>query len=209
MKNISFKIFKKTEGFIWSVNLTLFLAFFLSGGVACIYIVAFENHSALFLDILSGLGAISCIAALVFKLLQGFIYKTLQGTFEGKLVLDRQQITVGERVLPLTEIDRIEIDAHDYLGMDEVMPAKANFNPRLSNGVDNVIKIWRTDGEAIQVNFQQKNWLHIMSAKPILLVYCAQQKLSFQNLIELLQIEDQEEIDELHQWLFGADSVYR
>lgn len=121
------------------------------------------------------------------------MYKILKGKIEGTLSLEKDIIRINNFNYFLKDISNINLFVNDYKG-NFISRGKGDFDPCLSNGVDNSIILTLTNGEKISTNFQQLKEKEILKAKEELIHYYHEDKLHFLKLIELFGISKYEEV---------------
>ena len=92
------------------------------------------------------------------------MYKILKGKIEGTLSLEKDIIRINNFNYFLKDISNINLFVNDYKG-NFISRGKGDFDPCLSNGVDNSIILTLTNGEKISTNFQQLKEKEILKAK--------------------------------------------
>lgn len=190
---LKYKILTKSKKFYWTVNSKIYTIIALAGLPVFIKFNLFNNQDATFVD---DLLMILMLAAFLFGIIVGITkfnkYRTLEGDLISDLEFQKHKIIVGDKEYLLDEIQKIEITAFDFRGA--IKTYKGNFDGNLSNGVDNLLKLYLTNQNKIELNFQQIIKNEIRNEKEILINYCNLNKLHYLNLLEILDINDYDEI---------------
>lgn len=190
---MKYKILTKSKKFYWTVNSKIYTIIALAGLPVFIKFNLFNNQDATFVD---DLLMILMLTAFLFGIIVGITkfnkYRTLKGDLISDLEFQKHKVIVGDKEYLLDEIQKIEINAFDFKGA--IKTYKGNFDGNLSNGVDNLLKLYLTNQNKIELNFQQIIKNEIRNEKEILINYCNLNKLHYLNLLEILDINDYDEI---------------
>ena len=190
---MKYKILTKSKKFYWTVNSKIYTIIALAGLPVFIKFNLFNNQVATFVD---DLLMILMLTAFLFGIIVGITkfnkYRTLKGDLISDLEFQKHKVIVGDKEYLLDEIQKIEINAFDFKGA--IKTYKGNFDGNLSNGVDNLLKLYLTNQNKIELNFQQIIKNEIRNEKEILINYCNLNKLHYLNLLEILDINDYDEI---------------
>ena len=120
-------------------------------------------------------------------------YEKAYGKFEGNLVLYEDKISIDEREIRLSEIKKISFESsHDVKGA--FTNHTLEFSPHLSNGVDNVVKIFLKNGERIEYNFLQTKSHRIKNYKALVIHYHKKGIIEWLHLLNILDISNFKEI---------------
>jgi len=136
--------------------------------------------------------------AVVIVWVLGYIYllfysmnekEKLDGSFVGYIFFAPDTITAGEKVFHIETIVKIEIQSDDYDGRK--WTNHRSIEPKVSNGVGNLVRLKMKDGGVYQFNFQL-NYENEFKKKmrEILISYHLKDKISFLALIQYIDISD-------------------
>ena len=117
--------------------------------------------------------------------------KPLYGKIIGYISFTENEITVGEKVIQVAEIKKIEFEGVDWLGLF-IGYQTFSFENKLSNGTKNWMII-KTNSTIIKVRFQKLNACELSRFKEELMEYYNQGKISYLQLIDNLCISSEEE----------------
>jgi hypothetical protein len=191
MTEVEFKIFKESKDFHLSVNKVVYSLLFLSLSVA------YSGGKFLGNILVRDIGVAGCFLASIliflFKIIQQFRRKALNGTLDDTLRLTESEILIDQQNYLLDEISKIEFNVGDYYNRWEYQ-SKGNLNPARTHGTDNTCKITLKSGEKIVVNFQLLFEYEFHRMKELLIHYHAENKIHFLKLIEYLEIDNYEDI---------------
>ena len=103
---------------------------------------------------------------------------------DGELVFLDDSIVINEKMLIINSIESLYFRLFDdYIG-------KVTVNGGVSAGYGNVVDIVTTDGKNCIVHFQLTRRYQIRDIREQLIIYYKAGRLSFENLIDILGIED-------------------
>lgn len=190
---MKYKILTKSKKFYWTVNSRIYSILLLTTLPVFIKLNLFKNQNVTFLDkLLILIILITFFSALIIGLSKLNMYRTLKGELISDLEFQKHKIIIGDKEYLLDEIQKIEINAFDFKGA--IKTYKGNFDGNLSNGVDNLLKLYLTNQNKIELNFQQIIKNEIRNEEEILINYCNLNKLDYLNLLEILNINDYDDI---------------
>lgn len=112
----------------------------------------------------------------------------LNGYFEGKVTFTPHEIIIGEDSYALNTIQKITIHNQDYVGKKEKEFGEFE-KQQGSFGVNNQLILDLGQKQFIETDFKQNRENEMEKIKSILIAYHLQDKLSFDDLVNLLKIE--------------------
>lgn len=118
----------------------------------------------------------------------------MNGKITGVFELFPDKIILNNQIIFITDVANLNINLKDYNGkrLDGLINT---WLPSLSNGFGNIVSIYLKTTEKIDAHFEQKyEGEFVMKNKDILIDYHKNGKLSFLNLLDILEIEDYDEI---------------
>ncbi|WP_269686395.1 hypothetical protein [Flavobacterium lacustre] len=121
--------------------------------------------------------------------------KPLYGKIIGYINFTKEEITIGQKVIEITKIKKIEFEGVDWLGLYEGYQT-FSFENKLSNGTKNWIII-NTESSVIKVRFQKNEGCELSELKEEFMEYYKLGKISYLQLIDNLCINSTEEQKEL------------
>lgn len=130
------------------------------------------------------------ILGLILKLSRLFKPDPLRGELDGFLSFGLDYITAGEKQFQLEEIKKIRITNNDYYGKPK--GSGKSFNSSLSNGVDNICEIVLLTGTKFIYNYELYYSYDLQKIKDELINYHKNDKLDFQNLVDILGVSKSE-----------------
>lgn len=140
---------------------------------------------------------------ILISLINNFRYQKLDGNFNGDLIFFEDKIILGEETILISEVKKIKIYNENHKGK---YLWRKTLKPKLQQGIDNSIKIELLNGEIITKYFLQNKKNEITTVGTILKKYHTHNKIHFQNLIELLGMNDYNEIQKLKRELNNMES---
>lgn len=198
MKYNQFEIFEKDDKFRLSANMIVYSIFGLS--LPTIFFAdKFLGESLIEQIGLYGL-FIGFGLSVILKWVQLTNRKTLQGKLSGQITFDKDSISISNQNVPITDIEKIELDVGDYLDRKEYN-GLGEFNPTLSTGTENLCHLKLKDGTKKEVYFQIKEKGDFKKLRQELIEYYKSDKISWLKLIELLGIDKYEEIQKFKKTL--------
>ena len=117
--------------------------------------------------------------------------KPLYGKIIGYISFTKEEIKVGEKVIKIKEINKIEFEGVDWLGLFEGYQTYS-FENKLSNGTKNWIII-NIDNSILKVRFQKFNACELSEFREEFIEYYNQGKISYLQLIDNLCISSEDE----------------
>jgi hypothetical protein len=82
-----------------------------------------------------------------------FTYEPLKGVLKGKIIFNNEAIIVNEKVYDLKNIKGLDFGFINYYG-ELSTSFRGNFNPLISQGVNNFIKFTDGNNQSVQVYFR-------------------------------------------------------
>jgi hypothetical protein len=193
VNKLKYKILTKSEKYYWTVNSRIYSILLLTILPVFIKLNLFKNQNITFFDkSLMFIMVATLFCGIVIGLSKFNKYKTLKGELISDLEFQKGKIIIGDKEYLLNEIQKIEINAFDFRG--EINTYRGNFDGNLSNGVNNLLKLYLANQIKLEINFQQIVKNEIRNEEEILIAYCNQNKLHYFNLLEILGINDYDEI---------------
>ena len=188
MQNLSLKIFEKDKKFKWSKNIIIVVSL---TSLALLYWLDNKVLNSTFENIL----VYSLIALGIFmiyaKISSYFNRENIPGKFNGKLTFSFNSISIKNSEYSLSEITKVHIVACDYT---DRLNSLYGFDGHRSNGIDNSIEITLNNLEIIHSNFQLNYENQLWKIENILIHYCKNNKLSYYNLLNILNLTDYNQI---------------
>lgn len=112
----------------------------------------------------------------------------LPGYFDGKITFTKNDITIGTDTYRLDAIQAITIHNNDYVG--KIEKEFGEFEKKQGSfGVNNQLILDVGQKHFIEADFKQNSETEFEKMKSILITYHLQNKLSFDDLINILKIE--------------------
>ena len=190
---MKYKILTKSKKFYWTINSRIYTILLFTVLPVFIKLNLFKNQNVTFFDkTLFVISICTILYGFTIGLLKFNKYKTLKGELISDLEFLDDKIIIGDKQYLLKDIQKIEINAFDFKGL--IKYSKGDFDGNLSNGVDNSLKIYLTNQNKIEINFQQIVKDEIRNEEESLICYCNQNKLHYLNLLAILGINDYYEI---------------
>lgn len=121
--------------------------------------------------------------------------KPLSGKIIGYINFTKEEITIGQKVIEITKINKIEFEGVDWLGLHEGYQT-FSFENKLSNGTKNWIII-NTESAVIKVRFQKNEGCELSKFQEEFMEYYKLGKISYLQLIDNLCINSTEQQKEL------------
>ena len=101
----------------------------------------------------------------------------------GEIIFYDDRIIIGDKTLQLDEFNTIAIlRFDDYVGKI--------LKKNVSQGIDNVVRIHLTNGQIMNINFQQQHRYEIRDTRDQLIAYYKAGKFDFDNLTLILGLEN-------------------
>lgn len=190
---MKYKILTKSKKFYWTINSRIYTILLFTLLPVFIKLNLFKNQNVTFFDkTLFVIGISTILFGFAIRLLRFNKYKTLKGELISELEFLEDKIIIGDKQYLLEDIQKIEINAFDFKGL--IIYSKGDLDGNLSNGVDNLLKIYLANQNKIEINFQQIVKNEIRNDQVNLISYCNQNKLHYLNLLEIMGINDYDEI---------------
>lgn len=192
--NRTFKTFQKREHKKLSINNLLILVGVLVFFIGVLVYTFQPKEMLASLYKASGLLFLLIFCYIVFKSYNQ--QENLRGEVSGTLELLSTKILVNGRVIKLTDMEKLSIQIQDFEGKrDDLLIASPTSS--ISNGYNNLLTIRLLSNDEIQINFAQQyeNQFKRIN-KEVLTDYYKAGVLSFNNLLEILQLDDYDKIQE-------------
>ena len=194
MKNNSFRTYQKSSKI--RISLGTVFAIICFGSILVLLInqeLSFLQSN--FIDNLFRIVAITFLLLLIYKTIKSFNeIEKLNGKITGVFELFPDKIILNNQIIFITDVTNLNINLTDYKGKRFIGLANTWF-PSLSNGFGNSVSIHLKTTEKIEAHFEQKyEGEFVIKTKDILIDYYKNGKLSFLNLLDILEIEDYDEI---------------
>ena len=190
---MKYKILTKSKKFYWTINSRIYTILLFTLLPVFIKLNLFKNQNVTFFDkTLFVIGISTILFGFAIRLLRFNKYKTLKGELISELEFLEDKIIIGDKQYLLEDIQKIEINAFDFKGL--IIYSKGDLDGNLSNGVDNLLKIYLANQNKIEINFQQIVKNEIRNDQVNLISYCNQNKLHYLNLLEIMGINNYDEI---------------
>ena len=190
---MKYKILTKSKKFYWTINSRIYTILLFTLLPVFIKLNLFKNQNVTFFDkTLFVISICTILFGFAIRLLRFNKYKTLKGELISELEFLEDKIIIGDKQYLLEDIQKIEINAFDFKGL--IIYSKGDLDGNLSNGVDNLLKIYLANQNKIEINFQQIVKNEIRNDQVNLISYCNQNKLHYLNLLEIMGINNYDEI---------------
>ena len=190
---MKYKILTKSKKFYWTINSRIYTILLFTFLPVFIKLNLFKNQNVTFFDkTLFVISICTILFGFAIRLLRFNKYKTLKGELISELEFLEDKIIIGDKQYSLEDIQKIEINAFDFKGL--IIYSKGDLDGNLSNGVDNLLKIYLANQNKIEINFQQIVKNEIRNDQVNLISYCNQNKLHYLNLLEIMGINNYDEI---------------
>lgn len=166
--------------------LRLFVSFLILSAISYIFLeLGFfkENNTAYYIFI----GILATITAWI----NGYFKapkNEMEGYLEGKITFSKNQISIGEEVYALNDIQSITIHNNDFVGKTELEHGEFEKKDG-SFGVNNQLILDLGGRNFVEADFKQYKEHEMDKMKSILIHYHQQNKLSFEDLVAILKIE--------------------
>ncbi len=192
---LSLRIFKKEKGLnISTENLVLIVLSLL------LFLIVFLEQEYEFA--IYGLKIFVIITWLLYFL--GLImsnltrHEKINMEYVGHLTLFEDKVNINENSFELLLVSKITFDhTQDIKGKFNFYGSI--FSPCLSNGIDNMVTLKLTDGTKKEYNFFQTSTYQLKHFKELLIAYHKKGKISWFNLLDILEITEYEEIQNFKQ----------
>ena len=125
-------------------------------------------------------------------------YKSLEGSFNGTLVFEEDAFQVNMELIKLEDISAINIFGGDYYGQ-RTRGVVINFDPSLSQGVNNYIEFTDLEKLVRRIYFKQTENDQFRELKTFIINCTKLNRLSVIRATELLGITNYEDIQEFKQ----------
>lgn len=198
-----FSIFTKSDKFYWSTDLIIFLIIIITSGFAFIKLVVFEIEENSFDKILIYSALTAMVCGLILKIANHNKIQPLRGKLDGFLIFDDKGIKVKEDEFPIESIRKIQISNNDYRGL---FIGARSFGPALSNGTNNHILIYFTDGTNKKYYFELLNPDDFQKMRGLLIDYHCKGKIDFWELSQVLGEKNSTEIRNLKEEIERSDN---
>ncbi len=194
MKNNSFRTYQKSSKIRISYG-TIFAVICFGSIFALLINQELSFLQSDFIDNLFRIVGITSLLLLIYKTIKSFNeIEQLNGKITGVFKLFPDKIILNNQIIFITDVANLNINLTDYNGK--------RFNglintwlPSLSNGFGNSVSIYLKTTDKIEAHFEQKyEGEFVMKNKDILIDYHKNGKLSFLNLLDILEIESYDEI---------------
>ena len=189
-------IFEHKKGFFLSIENQILIIL-----TAVLFLLVFLERSENFDfgNFVTYIGVIWMLTLVGILISNFFSYERKKGKFKGKLELEENSIRVNKVIYELEEISDILVNAFDYEG--RFINATSQFTRHLSNGLDNEIIIKLKNGTEVKCHFFQSKGHRIKNFRDMLISYHLNGKMSWLNLLNVLEIEKYKEIQEFKRTL--------
>jgi hypothetical protein len=189
---MKYKILTKTKKFYWTIDSLYFTVTGVTIGLFFIKLMILGEEVATIIDkFLLSILLIMHIVTLIYGFYKFNKYVTLKGELLYDLEFQKDKIIISNKEYYLDTIEKLEITAFDFKGL---RTGNKSFDGSLSNGVDNILKLYLKDNNKIEINFQQKTKNEIRNEELILIHYTNMKKLHYLTLLDIFGINDYDEI---------------
>ena len=118
-----------------------------------------------------------------------FRYEPLKGTMNGKIIFNDDEMVVNGHSYKLIEVKNIDFRFGNFYG-ERGMGLRGNFNPLVSQGVNNYISFDNKSGETKQVYFRMVNKHSSLSLHPFINAAVKAGAMSYYRAIDLIDVEN-------------------
>lgn len=193
MQNLSLKIFEKDKKFKWSKDIIIVISV---GSLSLLYWLDNKILNSAFENILGSFLLLLGIFMIYAKIRSYFYRENPPGKFNGTLTFSLNSISIGNSEFSVNEIEKLHIVASDYT---DRLNSLYGFSGNRSHGIDNSIEITLDNSKRIRVNFQLNYEDQLWKIENILIHYCKINKLSYYNLLNILNLTDYNQIQKFKQ----------
>lgn len=199
---MTYKVLRKTKKIYITPN-----TIFYGGSVICLTPVvislALGFDDSLWMHALLYVQLLVFFTSIIIGIFKFNKYKTLKGELTSSLEFLHDGIQIDDTFYALDKIKKISLEnTYDYKG--RVAFSRGDFDGKYSNGVDNLLHLYLTDGTIIPIHFQQNTENQIIQDKEHFIRYCNDGKLGYLSLLDLLKITDYNQIQ-----LFKKENLTR
>ncbi|WP_347066730.1 hypothetical protein [Flavobacterium sp. WV_118_3] len=189
---MKYKVLRKTKKWYITPN-----TIFYGGSLICLtptlICLALGFNESLWALIPMYVALILLFVSMIIGLFKFNKYKTLKGELTSSLEFLHDGIQIDDTFYALDKIKKISLEnIYDYKG--RVAFSRGDFDGKYSNGVDNLLHLYLTDGTIIPIHFQQNTEDQIIQDKEHFIRYCNDGKLGYLTLLNLLKISDYDQI---------------
>ncbi|MPT35587.1 MAG: hypothetical protein E2604_10995 [Flavobacterium sp.] len=189
---MKYKVLRKTKKWYITPN-----TIFYGGSLICLtptlICLALGFNESLWALIPMYVALILLFVSMIIGLFKFNKYKTLKGELTSSLEFLHDGIQIDDTFYALDKIKKISLEnIYDYKG--RVAFSRGDFDGKYSNGVDNLLHLYLTDGTIIPIHFQQNTEDQIIQDKEHFIHYCNAGKLGYLTLLNLLKISDYDQI---------------
>jgi len=205
MNKESLKLFEKKKGiFLMFEQKT---AIFLTIGLFLLIIIEkqFEKDYHDLVTPFIVIWGFSCLALAISVTTREQLVK---GKFIGEIVFEKDKIILGEINYNLNEISKISFEkSYDIKGI--ATNHMIDFAPKKSNGLDNVVKIFLSNGEKLEFNFLQTKNRRLKNYKDTLIDYYKLGLIEWLQLLNILGINNYKKIQDFKKEIinYGQQSI--
>jgi hypothetical protein len=129
------------------------------------------------------------LVSLYYMISSFFTYEPLKGIMKGKIIFEKTSIVIDEKIYELKDITGIDFGFVDYYGGFRSISG-ANFNPLLSQGVNNFIEFKDNSKAVIRTYFRIQSKHGSMTLYPFIndAVECG--AMTYYRAIDLIDVEN-------------------
>ena len=118
-----------------------------------------------------------------------FRFEPLRGRMNGKIIFNEDEMVIGSHAFKLKEIKNIDFHFGDFYG-SRSLAIRGNFNPMLSQGVNNFISFDDKSGETKLVYFRMMTNHSSLTLHPFINTAVKTGAMSYYRAIDLIDVEN-------------------
>lgn len=149
--------------------------------------------------------AIWFIYLIFFLISRFFLHEIEFGQYKGTIILKIDSIKIIETEFTLDEISTIKIHSSDIKG--EIINHSIEFSRKLSNGLKNEITLKLKNGNIVKTHFLQTKNERIKFSKEFLINYHKKGKISWLQLLDILEINNYDEIQNFKKEINSVNKI--
>ncbi|MHC0445436.1 hypothetical protein ACWA1F_08495 [Flavobacterium sp. 3-218] len=180
-----FSIYIKSNKFYWSTERITYSILFFICGVMLFKQEVLDLQPNFIDEIFAWLAVSTFMFGVILKLYNLNEIAPIRGKLDGYLLFEKESITIGNEIYPITEIRKIKISNDDYVGRLAHI-SSGNLGPALSNGTNNFIIIYFEPGRSKRYDFELINSDDFQKERETLIDYHILGKIDYSELAYIL-----------------------
>lgn len=186
MDRISFDVFEPDKKkFQLTPNLIVYILWFLAIG----FFWLLDGVFSIIIEIRAYVAWGVFLISLYYLITSFFKYEPLKGVIKGKIIFNNDAIIVNEKVYELKNIRDIDFGFINFYG--ELSAGwRGNFNPLLSQGVNNFIQFIDSDNHPVQVYFKIQGKHGSQALYPFINEAVKLGAMTYYRAIDLIDVEN-------------------